>query len=162
MDKHVDLLIVGAGISGIGLAAHLTKHCPQRSFEIIERRDSFGGTWDLFKYPGIRSDSDMSTFGFNFKPCQQASVLADGSSIKGYLAEVIDEQKLKEKIHFKHRVLSANYDSAQKKWQVVIENAKGKKKTGLQILCLAVPAIITTTKATNLIFQIKKYLKASL
>ena len=128
MDKHVDLLIVGAGISGIGLAAHLTKHCPQRSFEIIERRDSFGGTWDLFKYPGIRSDSDMSTFGFNFKPWQQASVLADGSSIKGYLAEVIDEQKLKEKIHFKHRVLSANYDSAQKKWQVVIENAKGKKE----------------------------------
>lgn len=162
MDKHVDLLIVGAGISGIGFAAHLTKHCPQRSFEIIERRDSFGGTWDLFKYPGIRSDSDMSTFGFNFKPWQQASVLADGSSIKGYLAEVIDEQKLKEKIHFKHRVLSANYDSAQKKWQVVIENAKGKKKTGLQILCLAVQAIITTTKATNLIFQIKKYLKASL
>ena len=128
MDKHVDLLIVGAGISGIGLAAHLTKYCPQRSFEIIERRDSFGGTWDLFKYPGIRSDSDMSTFGFNFKPWQQASVLADGSSIKGYLAEVIDEQKLKEKIHFKHRVLSANYDSAQKKWQIVIENAKGKKE----------------------------------
>ncbi len=63
MDKQVDILIVGAGISGIGLAAHLSKHCPQRSFEIIERRESFGGTWDLFKYPGIRSDSDMSTFG---------------------------------------------------------------------------------------------------
>ena len=91
MDKHVDLLIVGAGISGIGLAAHLTKHCPQRSFEIIERRDSYGGTWDLFQYPGIRSDSDMSTFGSNFKSWQQASVLAEGSSIKCYLAEVIDE-----------------------------------------------------------------------
>ena len=61
MEKQVDILIVGAGISGIGLAAHLSKHSPQRSFEIIERRDSFGGTWDLFKYPGIRSDSDMST-----------------------------------------------------------------------------------------------------
>lgn len=68
MDKQVDILIIGAGISGIGLAAHLTQHCPQRSFEIIERRQSFGGTWDLFQYPGIRSDSDMSTFGYNFKP----------------------------------------------------------------------------------------------
>ncbi|EIM40370.1 flavin-binding family monooxygenase [Acinetobacter sp. HA] len=68
MEKQVDILIVGAGISGIGLAVHLSKNCPKRSFEIIERRESVGGTWDLFKYPGIRSDSDMSTFGFNFKP----------------------------------------------------------------------------------------------
>ena len=129
MEKQVDILIVGAGISGVGLAAHLSKHCPQRSFDIIERRESFGGTWDLFKYPGIRSDSDMSTFGFNFKPWQKASVLADGSSIKGYLAEVIDDFKIKEKIHFKHRVLKADYDSHSKKWTVSIENAKGKKET---------------------------------
>ncbi|WP_180056750.1 MULTISPECIES: NAD(P)/FAD-dependent oxidoreductase [unclassified Acinetobacter] len=129
MEKQVDILIVGAGISGIGLAAHLSKHSPQRSFEIIERRESFGGTWDLFKYPGIRSDSDMSTFGFNFKPWQKASVLADGSSIKGYLAEVIDEFKLKQKIHFQHRVISANYDSQSHKWSVVIEDDKQKQQT---------------------------------
>lgn len=129
MDKHVDILIVGAGISGIGLAAHLSKHCPQRTFEIIERRESFGGTWDLFKYPGIRSDSDMSTFGFNFKPWTQDSILADGASIKNYLSEVIAEYQLKSKIHFKHRVLSANYDSQTQKWSVVIENAQGKKQT---------------------------------
>ncbi|WP_353144495.1 flavin-containing monooxygenase [Acinetobacter pragensis] len=129
MEKNVDILIVGAGISGIGIAAHLSKHCPQRSFEIIERRESLGGTWDLFKYPGIRSDSDMSTFGFNFKPWKKASVLADGSSIKGYLAEVVDEYRIKPKIHFQHRVLSANYDSSSRKWQVVIENSKQQTET---------------------------------
>ncbi len=129
MEKHIDILIVGAGISGIGLAVHLSKHCPQRQFDIIERRESFGGTWDFFKYPGIRSDSDMSTFGFNFKPWQKANVLADGASIKGYLSEVLDEYKLKDKIHFQHRVLAANYDSAQKKWVVEIEDSNQKKHT---------------------------------
>lgn len=129
MEKHIDILIVGAGISGIGLAVHLSKHCPQRQFDIIERRESFGGTWDFFKYPGIRSDSDMSTFGFNFKPWQKSNVLADGASIKGYLLEVLDEYKLKEKIHFQHRVLAANYDSTQKKWVVEIEDENQKKQT---------------------------------
>jgi len=129
MEKQVDILIVGAGISGIGLAAHLSKNCPKRSFEIIERRESVGGTWDLFKYPGIRSDSDMSTFGYNFKPWTQDSILADGASIKNYLSEVIAEYQLKSKIHFQHRVLSANYDSQTQKWSVVIENAQGKKQT---------------------------------
>ena len=129
MEKQVDILIVGAGISGIGIAAHLSKNSPQRSFEIIERRESFGGTWDLFKYPGIRSDSDMSTFGFNFKPWQKANVLADGASIKGYIGEVVDEYKLKEKIHFNHRVLTANYDSTTKKWQVQIEDAQKNVQT---------------------------------
>lgn len=129
MEKQVDILIVGAGISGIGLAAHLSKHSPQRSFEIIERRESFGGTWDLFKYPGIRSDSDMSTFGFNFKPWKKESVLASGSAIKNYLAEVVQEFNLSSKLHFQHRVVSANYDSATRKWSVVVENAQGKKQT---------------------------------
>lgn len=129
MEKFIDVLIVGAGISGIGLAVHLTKKTPQQKFTIIERRKSFGGTWDLFKYPGIRSDSDMSTFGFDFKPWQQSSVLADGQSIKGYLSEVIDEYNLEEKIHFQHRVLAANYDNHQKKWFVVIEDAQKNKTT---------------------------------
>ena len=129
MNKQVDILIVGAGISGIGMAAHLSKNCSQRSFEIIERRESFGGTWDLFKYPGIRSDSDMSTFGFNFKPWQKASVLADGTSIKNYVGEVIDEFALKQKIHFKHHVQKAEYDSTVQKWTVTLTNAKGKSET---------------------------------
>ena len=129
MEKQVDILIVGAGISGIGIAAHLTKNNPNRKFDIIERRASFGGTWDLFKYPGIRSDSDMSTFGFNFKPWRKANVLADGESIKGYIGEVVDEYKLKDKIHFNHRVLAANYDSSTKKWHVQIEDANQKTQT---------------------------------
>ena len=129
MEKQVDILIVGAGISGIGIAAHLTKNNPKRKFDIIERRASFGGTWDLFKYPGIRSDSDMSTFGFNFKPWRKANVLADGESIKGYIGEVVDEYKLKDKIHFNHRVLAANYDSSTKKWHVQIEDANQKIQT---------------------------------
>ncbi|CAG69876.1 flavin-containing monooxygenase [Acinetobacter baylyi] len=129
MEKHIDILIVGAGISGIGIAAHLSKDAPQRQFEIIERRENIGGTWDLFRYPGIRSDSDMSTFGFNFKPWQSPNVLASGSSIKGYLSEVVDEYDLKKKIHFKHRVLAANYDTASKKWYVEIEDAAQKKQT---------------------------------
>lgn len=128
MNKQIDILIIGAGISGIGVAAHLSKHCPHRQFEIIERRESFGGTWDLFKYPGIRSDSDMSTFGFNFKPWQKASVLADGTSIKNYVGEVIDEFSLKKKIHFNHQVQSANYDSASQKWLVSLLNAEGKEE----------------------------------
>ena len=129
MEKQIDILIVGAGISGIGVAAHLSKNSPQRSFEIIERRESFGGTWDLFKYPGIRSDSDMSTFGFNFKPWQSSKVLADGASIKGYVAEVVEEYKLKEKIRFNHRVRTANYDSSIKKWIIEVEDSSGKLNT---------------------------------
>ena len=128
MEKQVDILIIGAGISGIGLAVHLSKKCPQRKFEILERRDSFGGTWDLFRYPGIRSDSDMSTFGFNFKPWAKDKVLASGAEIKGYLSDVISENQLKDKIHFGHRVLSANYDSTKKKWLVEIEDNNKKKQ----------------------------------
>jgi len=129
MEKQVDILIIGAGISGIGVAAHLSKNSPQRSFDIIERRESFGGTWDLFKYPGIRSDSDMSTFGFNFKPWQSSNILADGASIKGYIAEVVEEYKLKEKIHFNRRVRTANYDSSIKKWVLQIEDENQKLQT---------------------------------
>lgn len=129
MDKNVDILIVGAGISGIGIAAHVLRNCPGRQFEIIERREAHGGTWDLFKYPGIRSDSDMSTFGYNFKPWQKTSVLASGNAIKGYIGEVIDEYKLKEKIHFGHQVVSANFDSSIKKWIVELIDRDQKKQT---------------------------------
>lgn len=128
MEKNVDILIVGAGISGIGVAAHLLRNCPQRSFEIIERRESFGGTWDLFKYPGIRSDSDMSTFGYNFKPWQKSSVLATAEGIKGYLGEVIESYNLKDKIHFGHQVLSANFNSNSRKWTVEILNDQQEKQ----------------------------------
>ena len=130
IDKNVDILIVGAGISGIGLAAHLKTNCPNRDFAILERRENIGGTWDLFRYPGIRSDSDMSTFGFNFKPWTQSKVLADGASICNYLKETVDEYDIEKHIYFQHRALSANYDSNLKKWIGVIENtATGEKET---------------------------------
>ncbi|WP_326518955.1 flavin-containing monooxygenase [Acinetobacter sp. CAAS 2-6] len=129
MSKQIDVLIIGAGISGIGLAAHLAQQCPKRQFAILEARESIGGTWDLFRYPGIRSDSDMTTFGYRFKPWRKASVLADAASIRGYLSEVVDEQHLREKIYFGHRVIAANYDSATKQWWVEVINAQQEKQT---------------------------------
>lgn len=129
MEKYIDILIVGAGVSGIGVAAHLLRNCPERQFEIIERRMSHGGTWDLFKYPGIRSDSDMSTFGYDFKPWNKSSVLATGDGIKNYLGEVIESYGLHDKIHFGHQVTAANFDSSIKKWVVEIVDQQENKQT---------------------------------
>ena len=86
-----DVLIMGAGLSGIDAACHLKMNCPDKTYQVLERRADLGGTWDLFKYPGIRSDSDMSTFGFSFRPWNGDSVLADGHEIKTYLKETADE-----------------------------------------------------------------------
>ena len=83
--EHFDVIIVGAGVSGIGAACHLRTKCPDRTFAILEGRDAIGGTWDLFRYPGIRSDSDMHTFGYNFKPWKSEKSIADGESILSYL-----------------------------------------------------------------------------
>ncbi len=92
MDSNPDVLIVGAGISGISMAAHMKMACPARSFAIAERRDNLGGTWDLFKYPGIRSDSDMHSFGFRFEPWIDEQSIADGKNILDYLNRVVDER----------------------------------------------------------------------
>src|ERR1700727_39217 len=85
--EHVDVLILGAGLSGIGAAGHLREHCPQKSLAILEAREAIGGTWDLFRYPGIRSDSDMFTLGYAFRPWEDSKAIADGPSILRYLAE---------------------------------------------------------------------------
>ena len=87
--EHFDVLIVGAGLSGIGAAYHLQKECPNKSYAIIERRQAIGGTWDLFRYPGIRSDSDMFTLGYNFKPWTNPKAIADGPSIRKYVLSLI-------------------------------------------------------------------------
>ena len=92
MNQHVDVLIVGAGLSGVGAACHLQKQCPGTSYLILEGRDTMGGTWDLFRYPGIRSDSDMYTMGYRFKPWRGGKVLADGPSIKAYIEETAAER----------------------------------------------------------------------
>ena len=99
--QSYDVVIVGAGISGIGAAYNLQKSCPTKSFTIFEGRENIGGTWDLFKYPGIRSDSDMHTMGFRFKPWTDPKTIADGPSILEYLNEAADENNLREKIQFR-------------------------------------------------------------
>ena len=91
-----DVLIVGAGISGIGMAAHLEMMCPRRSYALLEARSDLGGTWDLFRYPGIRSDSDMHTLGFRFEPWKHEKSIADGPAILDYLHRIVDERGIRE------------------------------------------------------------------
>ncbi len=110
----VDVLIVGAGLSGIGAAAHLTMQCPGKSYAILEQRADMGGTWDLFRYPGIRSDSDMYTLGYRFKPWRHEKSIADGATIWNYVQETADEYGIRPHIRFRHTVLSANWDNANR------------------------------------------------
>jgi len=119
-DTHFDVLIVGAGISGIGAACHLQKKSPDRSFAILEGRAAIGGTWDLFRYPGIRSDSDMYTLGYSFKPWKEAKAIADGPSILNYLNETIDEHRLRDKIQFNRKVSRANWSTKEARWTLEI------------------------------------------
>ena len=119
--QSFDVIIVGAGLSGIGAAVHLRKHCPNKTFALIESREAVGGTWDLFRYPGIRSDSDMHTLGFSFKPWTEAKAIADGPSIRKYVNETADEYAIREHIRFGHSVKSANWSSEENAWTVVCD-----------------------------------------
>jgi cation diffusion facilitator CzcD-associated flavoprotein CzcO len=116
--EYVDVLIVGAGVSGVGAAHHLQQRAPGKSYMILEARDGMGGTWDLFRYPGIRSDSDMHTFGYAFKPWEDGKVFADGPAIRNYVKETADESGITPNIRFKHRVLSSNWNSRTARWEV--------------------------------------------
>jgi cation diffusion facilitator CzcD-associated flavoprotein CzcO len=115
-----DVIIVGAGLSGIGAAVHLQRDCPGHSIAILEGRDAIGGTWDLFRYPGIRSDSDMYTLGYNFKPWQAAKAIADGPSIRSYIHEAAAEHDIERHIRFGHMVKAADWDSATARWTLTI------------------------------------------
>ena len=117
----VDVLIVGAGISGIGAACHLQAEAPGRSFLILEGRDDIGGTWDLFRYPGVRSDSDMHTLGFNFKPWKAEKAIADGPSIMSYLRDTVAEHGLEPHIRFGHSVRRAEWSSETARWTVTAQ-----------------------------------------
>jgi monooxygenase len=116
--EHIDVLIVGGGLSGIGAGYHLQANCPEKTYAILEARDRIGGTWDLFKYPGIRSDSDMYTLGYSFKPWTQAKAIADGPSILDYVHETASEHGIEEKIRFHHRVVRAEWSTADARWTV--------------------------------------------
>src|ERR1700736_2605385 len=113
--EHFDVIIVGAGISGVGGAYHLTKQCPGTSFVVLETQESFGGTWLTHRYPGIRSDSDLYTFGYRFKPWTSAPI-ASAAEILRYMGEVIDENDLGPHIRYRHRIASARWSSAEKLW----------------------------------------------
>lgn len=121
MSEHFDVVVVGAGISGIGAGWHLQANSPNRSYVILEGREQLGGTWDLFRYPGIRSDSDMYTLGFSFKPWTDAKAIADGPSILRYLDETVREYGIDRHIRYGHRVNSAAWSSKDALWTVVAE-----------------------------------------
>ena len=112
-EPDIDVAIVGAGISGISMAAHMQMLCPQHSFVIVERRKQLGGTWDLFRYPGVRSDSDMHSLGFRFEPWIHDKAIADGEAILGYLHRVVRKRGIDRHIRFGTKVISADWRSAE-------------------------------------------------
>ena len=128
MNNFYNVLVIGAGISGIGAGHYLKKNCPNKSFAIIENRDSIGGTWDLFRYPGIRSDSDMHTLGFSFKPWREAKSIADGPSILKYVKETVEEHGLFDLIQFNSRLSKAEWDSATARWAIEVDSPDGASK----------------------------------
>jgi cation diffusion facilitator CzcD-associated flavoprotein CzcO len=116
--ENFDVLIVGAGISGIGGAYHLTKQCPGTRFVVLESQESFGGTWLTHKYPGIRSDSDLHTFGYRFKPWRSAPI-ATAAEILSYMGEVIEENDLARHIRYRHEISSASWSSEDNLWTII-------------------------------------------
>ncbi len=125
---HVDVLVVGAGLSGIGAACHLSAELPHTSYLVLEARDAVGGTWDLFRYPGVRSDSDMATFGYGFRPWRSTRSLADGPSILRYLQDTARERGVLEHVRLGHRVVSAAWSSPQARWTVQVDRADGERR----------------------------------
>jgi cation diffusion facilitator CzcD-associated flavoprotein CzcO len=135
--EPLDVLIVGAGISGISMAAHLKMLGPGLSFAMLERRDDIGGTWDLFRYPGVRSDSDMHSLGFRFEPWIHDKAIADGEAIREYLHRVVDERGIRPHIRFGSKVLAADWRAAEALWHVTVESARGRTELTARFLYLA-------------------------
>ncbi len=129
MSETYDVLIIGAGLSGIGMACHLTRDCPGKTFAVLERRQSIGGTWDLFRYPGIRSDSDMFSFGYAFRPWNDTKVLADGPAIRQYVIDTAKEYGVDKKIRYGLKIVSADFSTADALWTVqAIDEGSGEAR----------------------------------
>jgi cation diffusion facilitator CzcD-associated flavoprotein CzcO/pimeloyl-ACP methyl ester carboxylesterase len=137
MTQHVDVVIVGAGLSGIGAASHLRRQRPGTSFVILESRSAVGGTWDLFRYPGIRSDSDMYTLGYSFRPWRNAKAIADGGSIRDYITATVADEGLEPAIRLNHRVVAAEWSSSEARWSVtaVQTDAQGPQTERVTFTC---------------------------
>lgn len=131
VEQH-DVIIVGAGLSGIGAAVHLQQRCPGKSFTLLEGREALGGTWDLFRYPGVRSDSDMYTLGYIFKPWKDAKAIADGPAIRAYIAETAAEHGIDRHIRLQHRVVSADWSAQDARWTVVVERGPRRERSTLR------------------------------
>ena len=129
--EHFDVLIVGAGLSGIGAGVHLQRRCPDQRFAILEARDAIGGTWDLFRYPGVRSDSDMYTLGYSFRPWTEAKAIADGPAILRYVRDTAREHGIERHIRFGHRVLRAAWSSADARWTLDVERGDAREPVRL-------------------------------
>ncbi|MDB4880666.1 MAG: ethA, partial [Gemmatimonadetes bacterium] len=125
--EHVDVLVIGAGLSGISAAYHVQTRCPTRSYAVLEARDAIGGTWDLFRYPGVRSDSDMYTLGYRFRPWRGARAIADGPSILEYVRDTAAEFGIDEKIRFGQRMTHADWSSGDDRWAVQVEVGPGRE-----------------------------------
>jgi cation diffusion facilitator CzcD-associated flavoprotein CzcO len=134
---EIDVAIVGAGISGISMAAHLRTMCPGTRFALFERREKLGGTWDLFRYPGVRSDSDMHTLGFRFEPWAHEKAIADGEAILDYLNRVASERGIAARIRFGTKVVSADWRAAEARWRLTVEDAQGWRDVSARFLYLA-------------------------
>lgn len=126
-----DVLIIGAGLSGIGAACHLVERAPQKTYAVLEARERIGGTWDLFRYPGIRSDSDMFTLGYRFRPWKEAKAIADGPDIRRYIRETAEHYGVAEHIRFSHRAVRAEWSSEEARWKVTVERTDTGGKTEL-------------------------------
>ncbi len=133
--EHFDVIIVGAGLSGVGAACHLKMDCPQKSFVILEGRDVSGGTWDLFRYPGVRSDSDMYTLGYRFRPWRDPKAIADGPAILNYIRETAAEYQVDKAIRYNHRVVSAHWSSEEARWTVQVETTSKTLLKTIQFTC---------------------------
>src|SRR5678815_2760712 len=131
--EHFDVLVVGAGLSGIGAGYHLQANCPNKTYAILEAREAIGGTWDLFRYPGIRSDSDMYTLGYSFRPWKEAKAIADGPNILNYVRQTAKDNGIDRKIRFNHRVVRSSWSSTDVKWSVEVE--RGPSKEIVRLTC---------------------------